>query len=1022
MIVISAGLMSARPAFAGTSLNVQASLSADNTVTVKFDQYDNAQTYNISRVSGTTVAPISSVIGSVAFSGGVTTTSQTLSGEPVGVWEYQVEAFSSSTASGTALSSQKSSAITISAAAASGDTTTPVDENTVILNPTTMMADCVAAKKTVDDDKSKASSSISRRSLYDAISDNSVKAVFKWTLSLVNILVLIFLLVVSFSSILRVQIDTYAVKKVLPALIMGIVLANFSWLICRFLIEVSTLITNSLLAQYGGAGELFRKIAESYGLRDTLCTTATTGNFASGLLGVFVGTVLVVVAAILMLTLYMLLVARIWIITLLMILAPLAFISLGFPLTSSYFKKWWTMFFNWVFMTPAAFLILILAERVSIIGKEANLTRYILTTALLYFAIQVPFKMGGDWMRQWGGYVSQFKKKAYEGTAKAVDHSTKGTREDLANRARLMYRNSAVGQDVGRRIAGIQMRRDLRKKELDNLKARDRGNARDAAVKSRKLTAAQAALQDAQQVGPKRKEIEDNMLKAFGGNTAKLEQFKSLTEDEKSRRVNMARSTDTSLTKKERDKAARAVASLSTKIASSRSRFSAAELADIDKQMPGNLDAHKADQDRIKAAQDRLAATQNKVYGRSYEAAESALELMKGEEGSKKTNQAAFDETELGRQHMNWMTEYAFKMAKMDARTQIAKEQQSGRWLKAFGVDPNKPTAELIQLAKEIGADPKELGKAISDNFTLRSDAAALKDRNAKTDEDNLVKVAREQLTLHNTVYKVRNLRDQMTQTQGSLDAAIISGDKIQEKLLTEMLKVLKSQHDAAVVDHDSTIDKLRTDSNNNFSALAPHLQQVMTEGAGGTIAGAKELDSGTVLRLVGRVKAWETGKAANRLDDTGILALSQKLQAGSPEDEITQKQVEAYRAGNFAAIDDDISKRADIVSKINIWTAAVSKTLGGTTNPDSDMVSEMSLNQLITPETRHSVALQIARSAKGRGFFKDNGIDVETASPDWYTTPAAMNVMNKALTNNKSRRLVIGALKQVFTTQGKGN
>lgn len=352
-------------------------------------------------------------------------------GSENGPFIYTVKAYKNQTdadAEGNGLASADSAPITLttmSTSTGTGGTATGAVSG----------AECAEAVQ-----KGRASSNMITTSLYTELNKDGVKKVFKWSLSLVNVIVLMFLLVIAFANIARVQIDNYAIKTMFPTLIGGVLLANFSWLLCRFMIETSTLLYNSLVAPYGGGAGLFTSIAEGYGIgQNTICTTASGSSFASGILGSVVGTVLIAIAAVLMFTLYALLVARIWIITMMVVMAPLACIALALSTTRPYFKKWWSLFFNWTFMTPAAFLILILARQVSDIGgyKNPNLTKYILTTALLYFAIQVPFKMGGDWMRQWGNVVSSFKKKAAQplvNQQKAIqDWASKGyqTQKDL---------------------------------------------------------------------------------------------------------------------------------------------------------------------------------------------------------------------------------------------------------------------------------------------------------------------------------------------------------------------------------------------------------------------------------------------------------------------------------------------------------------------------------------------------------------------------------------------------------------
>lgn len=63
------------------------------------------------------------------------------------------------------------------------------------------------------------------------------------------ILILVFLAVVN---IAHIQYDTYNLKKSLPWLIIGIVLANFSLLICRMFIDVAAVLTSTFTSDMAG--------------------------------------------------------------------------------------------------------------------------------------------------------------------------------------------------------------------------------------------------------------------------------------------------------------------------------------------------------------------------------------------------------------------------------------------------------------------------------------------------------------------------------------------------------------------------------------------------------------------------------------------------------------------------------------------------------------------------------------------------------------------------------------------------
>jgi uncharacterized integral membrane protein len=399
-------------------------LSSTTSVDIKFNKIAGIKNYYLYHYKESDTDPFSNlhkISTSPITADSITTAtySQTVT-ETAGVWYYglfaQKDAEIASDANAIKTTTQTPITTTDSSGGGGAGGAGGTAGDTTVVNPTQAewdknCSEAVASSKTSSGGISKGA--LTTVSLYSQMNSEGVKKVFKWSLSLVNVIVLMFLLIIAFANIARVQIDTYAVKSMFPTLIGGILLANFSWLLCRFLIETSTLLYNSLVGPYGGGAGLLSSIATGYGLGEqTICAAANGTSYASGLLGAIVGTVLIAIAAVLMFTLYALLIARIWIITMLVVIAPIACITLAVASTRPYFKKWSSLFFNWVFMTPAAFLILILAKQVTAIGDGPNLTRYILTTALLYFAIQVPFKMGGDWMRQWGNVVSSFKKKA----------------------------------------------------------------------------------------------------------------------------------------------------------------------------------------------------------------------------------------------------------------------------------------------------------------------------------------------------------------------------------------------------------------------------------------------------------------------------------------------------------------------------------------------------------------------------------------------------------------------------------
>ena len=58
-------------------------------------------------------------------------------------------------------------------------------------------------------------------------------------MQIVNSLVVLVLLFVAFAEILRLNITTYGIKKILPTLVLAVVAANFSYIICRFIVDIA---------------------------------------------------------------------------------------------------------------------------------------------------------------------------------------------------------------------------------------------------------------------------------------------------------------------------------------------------------------------------------------------------------------------------------------------------------------------------------------------------------------------------------------------------------------------------------------------------------------------------------------------------------------------------------------------------------------------------------------------------------------------------------------------------------------
>jgi hypothetical protein len=240
-------------------------------------------------------------------------------------------------------------------------------------------------------------------------------------MNIVNIPVILLFLIIGFAEILRLKVDTYGFKKILPALILAMVAAQFSYVICKLIIDVAnvtlTLFTN---------GELLKNVAGGYGNVSTVFNNTMTGSnglFPSGVYDwnsfsyggffkVFFETIFMFVAGILMLVLAFLFIVRTWYLYLLVIFSGAAFMMIVLPVTKGLFNKWWSEFLRWTFIPVASMMFLWLGSVFishpvitdATFGTE--IMNIIVAGLCLWGAITMPFKMGGIVMKkfyEWTG-------------------------------------------------------------------------------------------------------------------------------------------------------------------------------------------------------------------------------------------------------------------------------------------------------------------------------------------------------------------------------------------------------------------------------------------------------------------------------------------------------------------------------------------------------------------------------------------------------------------------------------------
>ena len=267
--------------------------------------------------------------------------------------------------------------------------------------------------------------------IYEVLSDTNsgagqiVATIWRRMMDVVNSFVLALLIYVAFMNILRIQMDSYAVKKFLPTFIMTIILANFSFLISRIIIDLGNMAISVFL--YGDAanqmsgvfGELLADGPPPPGE-----TLPAGSNYYGAIFSYIIKQLVGITGAVLMFILSIYFFIRNYMLYFLVAMAPLGFLAMALPVTKKYFQMWWSNFTKWVFMPVVSVFWLWLAGQF-VSSTEAGgpwFLPVIFSGICFYMAITSPFKIGGAVLGAW----TKFGKQAWGKTGGAAWKATGG--------------------------------------------------------------------------------------------------------------------------------------------------------------------------------------------------------------------------------------------------------------------------------------------------------------------------------------------------------------------------------------------------------------------------------------------------------------------------------------------------------------------------------------------------------------------------------------------------------------------
>ncbi len=188
--------------------------------------------------------------------------------------------------------------------------------------------------------------------------------VWQYMRDLTNIVFIIFILIVIYSQVTGVGLNNYGIKRVLPRLIIAVILVNLSFIVCSLAVDLSNIIGASLVdffesiqdTVFSGATIDASQISWTNVVASVIggAGLAGIGVVAAGGLGaVFWMLVLALLSALISVAIGLITIGlRQGLVSILIMISPLAFVAYLLPNTEKWFNKWKDMLFQMLIFYP----------------------------------------------------------------------------------------------------------------------------------------------------------------------------------------------------------------------------------------------------------------------------------------------------------------------------------------------------------------------------------------------------------------------------------------------------------------------------------------------------------------------------------------------------------------------------------------------------------------------------------------------------------------------------------------------
>lgn len=295
-----------------------------------------------------------------------------------------------------------------------------------------------------------------------------------------NIAFIVAFLIIIYSQITSIGLDRYGIKKLLPKIIIAAVLVNLSYIICALAIDLSNVIganlqhifidlRNSLVGDEGNTWDTVSwesitsfilagggaAAAGGVALFTTLATYGVGGAILL-LLPALVSGIFALLVALLVMA------VRQALITILTVIAPLAFVAYLLPNTEEWFTKWRKLFMTMLILFPAFSLIFGGSQLASaIIIQNANSINVIILAMLVQVAplVITPLliKLSGTLISRIAGIVNN--------PNKGMIDRTRNWAKDRAENAKAQRLSSPTRPHEFMKRAGQRIDADRRRRE-----------------------------------------------------------------------------------------------------------------------------------------------------------------------------------------------------------------------------------------------------------------------------------------------------------------------------------------------------------------------------------------------------------------------------------------------------------------------------------------------------------------------------------------------------------------------------